>query len=131
MFNLKYERMRDFSVKITKRTLLHEMNNSMCHNFYFLVNGHIRNSDDTRYRKFRFVVWFELDDVAEFYDLYKVGKADVMNYLDECISCNVDTISSYDNVSCFYDFCRESIEHWNELVRANEYFRKSPHNLFV
>lgn len=131
MFNLIRKCMKDFSVKITKRSLLHEMNNSMCHNFYFLVNGQIINEAAKRYRKFRFVVWFDCEEVAEFYDLDKIGKADVMEFLDERISCNVDMIHSYDNTTDFYGYCRESIEHWNEVCRANKYFIKNPNNIFA
>ena len=30
-------------IKITKRTKLLEINNDMCHNFYYLVNGRFYN----------------------------------------------------------------------------------------
>ena len=47
-------------IKITKRQKLLEINNDMCHNYYYLVHGRFYNDENTAYRKFKFVVWFDI-----------------------------------------------------------------------
>ena len=60
-------------IKITKRTKLLEINNDMCHNFYYLVNGRFYNENKTAYRRFKFVIWFDIFDVDEYFN-YKLGR---------------------------------------------------------
>ena len=48
----------DYDIKITKISKLLEVNNSMVHNFYYLVNGKIINENKTKYKKFRFVLFY-------------------------------------------------------------------------
>ena len=55
-------------IKITKRTKLLEINNDMCHNFYYLINGRFYNDNHTAYRKFKFVSWFDIFDVDEYFN---------------------------------------------------------------
>lgn len=108
-------------IKVTKRTKLQEVNNDMCHNWYYLVNGKIINDEKTRQRRFKFVVWFDVEDVfeniSEERDHYT--KEDVNECLDMCIFCYVDMIRGYETEQCkdFFEACNDSIKHWNEISR--------------
>ena len=55
-------------IEITKRQKLLEINNDMCHNYYYLVHGRFYNDDHTAYRKFKFVLWFDIFDVDSFFN---------------------------------------------------------------
>ena len=49
--------MKDFTIELTTKKKILEVNNSMCHNFYYLQHGRIYNADKTRLRRFKFVFW--------------------------------------------------------------------------
>ena len=66
--------------RITKRTKLLEINNDMCHNYYYLINGRINNADRSAYRKFKFVIWFDIFDVD---DLFCDGQTDFCKIIFE------------------------------------------------
>lgn len=100
-------------IKITKRTLLKEVNNDMCHNWYYYVQGRIYNDTKTRYRKFAFIVWFDVFDMMDSLDIDAYTKQDIRQYVEKCIFCFTDTIKSYDDCKDFYKLCEESIDHWN------------------
>ena len=48
--------------EITKTKKLIEQNNDMCHNYYYLINGRFYNSDKTKYKRFKYVEWFDIFD---------------------------------------------------------------------
>lgn len=50
--------------EITKIQKLKEVNNSMCHNYYYIVYGRIYNESKTKYKKFKFVEWFDIFDMV-------------------------------------------------------------------
>ena len=115
-------------IKITKRQKLLEINNDMCHNYYYLVHGRIYNDDKTAYRKFKFVPWFDIFDVDEYFngddgdEVYDIPITDemIMKYLDECIWATVSIVSEYNNenqLRNFYEICNESIVRYNEIAR--------------
>lgn len=106
----------DFHVKITKRVKLLEVCNDKCHNYYFLVYVRIYNADKTRYRKARFVVWFDNEDVGEYVDKDYYNNDDVMELLDELIADYLSYIKSYNDTADFYEFCRDSINRYNGVV---------------
>jgi len=108
---------KDFHVGITKRTLYYEVNNDMCHNYYYLVHVRIYNADRTRYRKAKFIVWVDADDVCEHIDADSYTKRDIQNLVDEIVFANLDRIKSYDDTKDFYDYCNSSIERFNKIVR--------------
>lgn len=104
-------------VKITKRTLLLEVNNDKTHNYYYYVRGRINNDDKTKYKKFGFVVWFDIFDLSDYYESNDVfTKKDILNYLDELICSNVSIIKSYDDCKNFYEFCKNSIDQYNAII---------------
>lgn len=112
--------------RITKRSKLLEINNDMCHNYYYLINGRINNNDRSAYRKFKFIVWFDIFDVDEFFNYddehdewldRPVTKDDIEQYVDECICCFTDMINSYDDCDYFYEMCNDSIKRYNEIAK--------------
>ena len=100
-------------VRITKRRKLCEVCNDMCHNWYYEVSGRILNDDKTRYRRFHFVVWFDIFDLQEHYDQDCISQKQIMDYVDVCAYAMTDLIRSYDDYGYFYDVCNESIERYN------------------
>lgn len=100
-------------VKITKRRKLHEVCNDMCHNWYYEVSGRIINDDNTRFRKFHFVVWFDIFDLQEHYDADCISQKQILDYVSEMAWAVTDLIVDFDNCSYFYDECRRSIERYN------------------
>ena len=110
-------------IKVTKRTLLWHQSNDMCCNWYWKVQGRIINDSGTRYRKFLFIVHYDYDDIAEWFEPDNdicPAITDKMHkeYLDELIWASyTDFIKSYDDCKQFYSLCRESIERWNDIVR--------------
>lgn len=105
------------NIKITKRTLLKEINNDMVHSFYYLINGRIQNEDKTKYRRFKFIVWFDVMDIQEYFEKDSYTQTDIREYLDIVIECHTATIKSYDDCKEFYNLCNETIENWNEKAR--------------
>lgn len=115
-------------IKITKRQKLLEINNDMCHNYYYLVHGRFYNDDHTAYRKFKFVLWFDIFDVDEYFngddgdEVYDIPiTKDMINeYLNECIWAMVNIVSDYNNenqLRNFYEMCNNSIQRYNEIAK--------------
>ena len=116
-------------IKITKRQKLLEINNEMCHNYYYLIYGRFINDEGTRCRKFKFVVWFDIFDVDEYFnyddehDTYidnPITEEQIKEYLNECIWATVDMVSDYNNenqLQYFYEVCNDSITRYNQIAR--------------
>lgn len=113
--------MKDFTVELTTHKKICEVNNSMCHNYYYVQYGRIYNAEHKRYRKFKFVVWFDIFDAMEFHDKDAVTKEEIA----ECASeyawafCegHTDLIKSFDDCQKFYDWCNETINNYNGVCR--------------
>ena len=113
--------MKDFTVELTKLEKVMEVNNSMCHNFYYLQHGRIYNADKTKFRRFKFVVdWFDIFDVMEYFDKDAVSKQEVVEYAKEIAWSMIETaqnnIQSFDSCQAFYDWCNETINEYNGKV---------------
>lgn len=108
--------------KITKKQKILEVNNDMAHNYYFLVYGHIYNEDKTRYRKFKFVEWFDIFDLQEYFDKDYITDDDVKQYVNELVDTTyIMQIKDYNDkegLKNFYDYCRETIENYNRICCA-------------
>lgn len=109
--------------EITKKQKLLEVNNDMCHNYYYLIYGKIYNENKTRYRKFKFVVWFDIFDLQEYFEKDIIYKEDIKNYIDDLIfgaSCvYTDNIKSFDDekgLKEFYNYCNETIKNYNNII---------------
>ena len=109
-------------IKITKRKLIDEAHNSTVGDQWtYLINGRIINDEHTMYRPFKFVLWFNGDDMYEggyFDDDDRITKQKLSKYIDELICAYTDLIVSYDNCKWFYEECNRSIEAYNERIRS-------------
>lgn len=112
--------------EITKRQKILEVNNEMCHNYYYLIYGRIYNESKTRMRKFKFIEWFDIFDLQEYFEKDIITKDDIKMYVDNLIDnmgCSYigDIKNYYDEkgLNEFYNYCSETIENYNRLVRAN------------
>ncbi len=110
-------------IKITKRKLLWHQSNVMCCNWYWEVRGQIINDQGTRYRKFGFVVHYDYDDIADWFEpdsnkCPAITQKMHREYLDEMIFFSfTDHIRSYDDCKLFYELCSESVERYNNILR--------------
>lgn len=105
--------------EITKQKKILEVNNDMCHNYYFLVYGRIYNEGKTRYRKFKYVEWFDIFDVQEFFEEKEyITENDIKEYLNKLENCYLTSIKDYNDekgLKDFYDYCNETIEKYNKI----------------
>lgn len=111
----------DYDVKITKTSKLLEVNNDMVHNFYYLVHGRIINENRTKYKKFRFVLFYDVFDLQEYFETddnenVKITKDMEKEYRDVLIFNMVSTIKSYDDTKDFYELCNDTIKDYNRIV---------------
>lgn len=113
--------MNNYSIKITKKILLKEINNEMCHNYYYLVYGKIYNDTNTRYKKFKLVVFFDAFDIQEYYEQNYFTQNDIINYLNDYIGSYIDNISDYNNLTTFYQICNDTIKEYNKTFSNNYY----------
>lgn len=107
--------------EITKKQKLLEINNDMCHNYYYLIYGRIYNENKTRYKKFKYVEWFDIFDVQEFFeDKEYITKKDVEEYRDNIEIPYLYNIKNYNDekgLREFYNYCNETIEDYNKIAR--------------
>ena len=105
--------------KITKKQKILEVNNDKAHNFYFLIYGHIYNEEKTRYRKFKFVEWFDIFDLQEYFEKEYITEDDIKQYVNELIdTTNITNIKDYNDkegLKNFYDFCNDTIRNYNNI----------------
>jgi hypothetical protein len=110
--------MKDFTVELTTHKKLLEVNNSMCHNFYYLQYGRIYNADKTSFRRFKFVLWFDIFDVMEYFEKDVVTKKEIAEFANEVAWSMSETykggIKSFDDCQEFYDFCNKTINDFNK-----------------
>ena len=110
--------MKDFTIELTKREKVLEVNNSMCHNFYYLQYGRIYNVDKTRMRRFKFVFWFDIFDVMEYFEQDTVTKQEISEYANEIAWSTYEScegfIKSFNDCRAFYDWCNETINDFNK-----------------
>lgn len=105
--------------KITKKQKILEVNNDKAHNFYFLIYGRIYNKEKTRYRKFKFVEWFDIFDLQEYFEKEYITEDDIKQYVNELIdTTNITNIKDYNDkegLKNFYDFCNDTIRRYNNI----------------
>lgn len=105
--------------KYTKINKIYEVNNDMCHNYYYIYYGKIYNKDHTRYRKFKYVDWFDIFDVCEYEEKEYATKNDIHNYAISIENSYLLDIKDYDDVEGlkkFYNFCNETINNYNKII---------------
>lgn len=104
--------------EITKKRKLLEVNNCMCHNFYYLIHGRIYNEGKTKYKKFKYVEWFDIFDLQEYFEKEIITQEDIKQYLNEIENCYLLNIKNYEDTKEFYEFCNKTIENYNKIARA-------------
>ena len=109
--------------EITKKEKIKEVNNDKCHNYYYLIHGRIYNEGKTRMRKFKYVQWFDIFDVQDFFeDKEWITQEDVREYLNNLEVPYLYNIKNYNDekgLKEFYEYCNETIEDYNRIARAN------------
>jgi hypothetical protein len=104
--------------KITKRTKILEVNCDKCHNYYYLIQGRLYNDEKTKYKKFGFVLWFDIFDLQEYYEKEIIYKSDILNYVYDLEYIPLEQIKSYSDEKSmkeFYNYCNETIKNYNKL----------------
>lgn len=112
---------KDFDITITKRKLLYEQCNDMCHNYYYVVYGKIFNQpkpdEQRRFRRFKFVMWIDVFELQEYYENKEyITKEDRLEYLDVLAFGTMGLIKSYNDCKEFYNECNRTIKDYNNLV---------------
>ena len=106
--------------EITKQQKILEINNDMCHNYYFLIHGRIYNEGKTRMRKFKYVQWFDIFEIMDFFEKEYVTKQDVKEYLNNLENSYLLNIKDYNDekgLKEFYNYCNETIENYNKMIK--------------
>ena len=110
------------NVVITKVELIREVCNDMCHNWYYLCHGRIYTENRKQYQKFRYIIWYDVFDVCEWYDKDSVSKRELREYANELA---VSFIPNWNMVATdcksFLDDCNHTINRYND-VYGNRYY---------
>ena len=112
--------MLDFKDK--KKQKLLEVNNDMTHNYYYLIYLKVFNEEKTRVRKFRYVVWFDIFEVQEFFEKDCITENDIKEYLKEIVEninythiSNIKNYNDIENIKNFVNFCNDTIIDYNTI----------------
>lgn len=106
--------------EITKKQKLLEVNNDMAHNYYYIIYGRILNENKTRCRKFKYVLWFDIFDLQEYFEKDIITKNDIKEYIDNWENSYLLNIKDYNDkegLNDFYSYCNETIEDYNQIVK--------------
>lgn len=104
--------------KITKKQKLKEVNNDMAHNYYYLIYGRIYNEEKTRCKRFKYVVWFDIFDLQEYFEKDFINEKDIKEYLNSIENGYLLAIKDYNDIRGlreFYDYCNETIINYNKI----------------
>lgn len=107
------------NIEYTKINKLYEQNNDMCHNFYYIYYGRIYNEDHTKYRKFKYIEWFDIFDIQEHYDKEYITEEDVRDYalnLENGYLLMIKDYNDTENLKEFYKYCNETIRNYNNII---------------
>lgn len=104
----------------TKINKIYEVNNDMCHSFYYIYYGRMYNEEHTRYRKFKYIEWFDIFEVQEFLEKDYITKEDIREYALNIENHYLNRIKNYydkEGLREFYDYCNETIKNYNNLIK--------------
>lgn len=110
--------MVDFEITKTKKLL--EINNEMAHNYYYIIYGRIYNEERTRIRKFKYILWFDIFDLQEYFEKDIITKEDIKNYINDLeigYLMNLKDYNDIEGLKDFYDYCNETIKNYNEICK--------------
>ena len=105
--------------KVTKTIKLLEVNNDMAHNYYYLIHGRIIDSDTKKSLKYKFVMWFDVFDLQEYFDKDYVSESHIKQYLND-LSCDyigydIKNVNDKSGIKDFLIKCNETIKEYNRL----------------
>lgn len=106
-------------IEFTKINKIYEVNNDMAHNYYYIYYGRIYNKEHTRYRKFKYIDWFDIFDVQEYFEKENITKEDIREYALNLENSYLMTIKDYNDMKGlkeFYSFCKDSIKNYNTVI---------------
>jgi len=106
----------DYSVRITKRQTIFSPRGEMWNADFILVHGRIYNEDDTRYRKFKFII--QIDFELDLWDNYSETEISYGEAEMNLIFGMTSLINSYNDTKNFYEACNDTIESWNRMRKA-------------
>ena len=105
--------------KVTKTIKLLEVNNDMVHNYYYLVYGRIIDGDTKKCLKYKFVMWFDIFDLQEYFEKDYISKSDIKEYVNELsytyINYNIKDVNDKSGIKAFLNECNETIEKYNKI----------------
>ena len=105
--------------EFTKINLLYEQKNDMCYNFYYIYYGKIYNKQRTRYRKFKYVEWFDIFDLQEYYNKDCITREEIRDYaltLENGYLLSIKDYNDTKGLKEFYNYCNESIKNYNRII---------------
>lgn len=105
-------------IKYTKINKIYEVNNAMCHNYYYIYYGRIYNKEHTKYRKFKYIEWFDIFDVQEFFDKECISNEDIREFalnLENGYLLSIKDFNDEKGLKEFYDYCNETIRDYNNI----------------
>lgn len=108
-------------IKITRRQNIYEVHNgTVGDQYYYLVHGKIYNDEYSKLKRFKFVVWFDGNDLWDFFgENYTADR--ILEYVNGLIHSYTSLIVDFDNCDEFYEACNKSIEHYNDMVKHTNY----------
>lgn len=106
-------------IKYTKINKVLEVNNDMVHNYYYIYYGKIYNDDKTRYRKFKYIEWFDIFDIQEYFEKDIITKEDIKEYANNIENSYLMSIKDYndkEHLKEFYNYCNDTIKNYNKII---------------
>lgn len=106
--------------EITKRVKLLEINNEMAHNYYYLIYGKMYNENKTKIRRFKYIEWFDIFDLMEYFDKDIITSEDIKQYLFDIENCYLTNIENFDDIEKikeFYNYCNKTINNYNNIKK--------------
>lgn len=105
---------------ITRKRLIREVNCDMCHNFYYEYFFRVY-VDKAHYFKGNFVLWFDTEDLAEYFvsdtftrkQIAEYANEIGWNFLNDAPTSDVNA----DTMRDFYAACARTIENYNNTNR--------------
>ena len=92
---------------------LRDVNNGMCHNWYWLAN--VRVVAEHRVSRCRFAFWHDWDDAAEYFDADVLAKKKIRQYAGEIAGATFSLPSRFTRADWreFVELCNKTIEDYN------------------
>lgn len=108
--------------EITKIQKIKEINCDMCHNFYYLIHGKIYNENKTRFKRFKYIEWFDIFDLQEYFEKDLITKNEIKIYVENLVDnigiSYIGDIKDYNDekgLKEFYKYCNETIKDYNNI----------------